>query len=66
MMIDERIRLLVGEINDVKQQMTSVETQAAILQQRHAALTLSHARLEGALSALTEIQKESEITKEAQ
>jgi uncharacterized protein involved in exopolysaccharide biosynthesis len=64
MNIDERIVILVGEINEVQQQTKSVEGQIIILQQRHQALTFSYARLEGALSAFTEIKNDSEKTEE--
>ncbi len=65
MNIEERIRLLVAEINDVQQKIKSVENQIIVLQQRYQALTLSQARLDGALSMLTNMQKESEPVKEA-
>lgn len=65
MNIEEKIKAAIAQRDDLQQQMRDVEKQSAMLQQRYQALTFTHARAEGALSALQEMQKEMEATAEA-
>lgn len=66
MNIDEKISAAIAHRDDLQKQMTDVEKQSAMLQQRYQALSFTHARAEGALSALQEIKAESsaEIVKD--
>jgi hypothetical protein len=61
MIIEERITLLVNEMNDLQQQIKSIEAQTVVLQQRRETLILSYHRVDGALSMLNEIKREPGI-----
>jgi len=62
MTIEERIAFFVNEKNDVQRKIESVDSKIASLQQQRETLNVSFHRIDGALSALSEIKNESDMT----
>lgn len=60
MTLDETIKRADVCRETIRQQLKSIEQQSAVLQQRYQTLTIEHARADGALSALIDLQKEGE------
>ncbi len=60
MRIEERITFFVNEANDLQHQIKAIEAQIVVLQQRRETLIFSYHRVDGALSAVTEIKKDAD------